>query len=117
VTINDTVSRRSFLTRTGQGAAPTQIALSGLPSSPFPETHFSEPRYTDLFNQALAMTGTRRRYEIEHEMQLIDWQQGGNIIPYFYPAIDVYASHVDGVHTSVTGWPLGGFDFKSMWLS
>jgi peptide/nickel transport system substrate-binding protein len=95
----------------------TQIALSGLPNSPFPETHFSDPRFTDLFNQALATTNTGLRYEIEHEMQLIDWQQGGNIIPYFYPTIDGYASDVGGVHPSVTGWPLGGFDFKSMWLS
>jgi peptide/nickel transport system substrate-binding protein len=95
----------------------TQIALSGLPNSPFPETHFSDPTFSSLFNQALATTDTSKRYEIEHEMQLIDWQQGGNIIPYFYPTIDGYSSHVGGVHTSVTGWPLGGFDFKSMWLS
>jgi len=95
----------------------TQIALSGLPSSPFPETHFNDPHYTDLFNQALATVDTTARYEIEHEMMLIDWNQNGSIIPYFYPTIDGYTSHVHGVHTSVTGWPLGGYDFKSMWLS
>ena len=60
---------------------------------------------------------TTARYEIEHEMMLIDWNQNGSIIPYFYPTIDGYTSHVHGVHTSVTGWPLGGYDFKSMWLS
>ncbi|MHB1930390.1 MAG: ABC transporter substrate-binding protein [Acidimicrobiales bacterium] len=95
----------------------TQIALSGLPTSPFPETHFSDPAYTNLYNQALATVDVARRFEIEHEMQRIDWEMGGNVIPYFYPTIDGYASHVHGLHTSVTGWPLGGFDFKTMWLS
>ncbi|MST31456.1 peptide ABC transporter substrate-binding protein [Acidimicrobiaceae bacterium USS-CC1] len=95
----------------------TQIALSGLPTSPFPETHFSEPAYTALYNQALATVDQGKRYEIEHEMQRIDWERGGNIIPYFYPTIDGYAGHVNGLHTSVTGWPLGGFDFKAMWVS
>lgn len=95
----------------------TQIALSGLPSSPFPETHFNDPHYVSLFNQALATVDVAKRYELEHEMQMIDWDQGGNIIPYFYPTIDGFAPNVQGVHTSVTGWPLGGFDFKSMWLS
>jgi peptide/nickel transport system substrate-binding protein len=95
----------------------TQIALSGLLTSPFPETHFDDPHYSSLFNQALAATDTKLRDEIEHEMQLIDWNQNGSIIPYFYPTIDGYSGHVKGVHTSVTGWPLGGFDFKSMWLA
>ncbi len=95
----------------------TQIALSGLPTSPFPETHFNDPHYSKLFNQALATVDTAQRYEIEHEMMEIDWNQNGSIIPYFYPTIDGYTNHVHGIHTSVTGWPLGGFDFKSMWLS
>ena len=95
----------------------TQIALSGLPTSPFPETHFNDPHYSNLFNQALATVDTAQRYEIEHEMMEIDWNQNGSIIPYFYPTIDGYTNNVHGIHTSVTGWPLGGFDFKSMWLS
>ncbi len=95
----------------------TQIALSGLSNSPFPETHFVDAAYSSLFNQALATVDQSKRFDIEHEMQVIDWNQGGSIIPYFYPTIDGYSSKVQGVHTSVTGWPLGGFDFKSMWLS
>ncbi len=95
----------------------TQLALSGLPNSPFPETHFSDPHYSSLFNQALATVDANARYDIEHEMQLIDYNQGGSIIPYFYPTIDGFSKKLHGLHTSVTGWPLGGFDFKSMWLS
>ena len=95
----------------------TQTALSGLPTSPFPETHFVDPHYTSLFNQALATVDINKRYELEHEMQKIDWNMGGNIIPYFLPTIDGYSKSVHGIHSSVTGWPLAAFDFKSMWLS
>jgi peptide/nickel transport system substrate-binding protein len=77
----------------------------------------STPHYTSLYNEALSTRDNTKRYEIEHEMQLIDWERGGDIIPYFYPTIDGYVSRVGGVHKSVTGRPLGGFDFKSMWLS
>jgi peptide/nickel transport system substrate-binding protein len=95
----------------------TQTALSGLSTSPFPETHFSDAKYTGLFNQALATTDIKKRYDLEHEMQVIDWNEGGNIIPYFLPTIDGYRSNVHGIESSVTGWPLGAFNFKSMWLS
>ena len=93
------------------------VAFGNVPSAPFFETHFIDQHYVNLFNQALSTVDTARRYDIEHEMQLIDWTQGGQIIPYFYPTIDGFAPNVHGVHTSVTGWPLGGYDFKSMWLS
>jgi peptide/nickel transport system substrate-binding protein len=94
-----------------------QVAFNNVPGAPYYETHFVDPHYVDLYKEALSTVDDAKRYEIEHEMQLIDWQQGGDIIPYFYPTIDGYSSGVGGVHTSVTGWPLGGFDFKSMWLS
>jgi hypothetical protein len=42
---------------------------------------------------------------------------GAGLGQYFYPIIDGCASHVGGVYTPVTGWPLRGFDFKSMWVS
>ncbi len=70
----------------------TQTALSGLPTSPFPETHFVDPHYTSLFNQALATVDINKRYELEHEMQKIDWNMGGNIIPYLLPTIDGYSN-------------------------
>jgi peptide/nickel transport system substrate-binding protein len=94
-----------------------QVAFNNVPGAPYYETHFVDPHYVDLYNEALSTVDNTKRYEIEHQMQLIDWQQGGDIIPYFYPTIDGHSTQVQGVHTSVTGWPLGGFDFKSMWLS
>ena len=94
-----------------------QVAFNNVPGAPYYETHFRDPHYVALFNQALSTLDDAKRYEIEHEMQLIDWQSGGDIIPYFYPTIDAHSANVGGLNTSVTGWPLGGFDFKSMWIS
>ena len=95
----------------------TQTALSGLPTSPFPETHFVDPHYTSLFNQALATVDINKRYELEHEMQKIDWNMGGQHHPVLPPDYYGYSKSVHGIHSSVTGWPLAAFDFKSMWLS
>jgi peptide/nickel transport system substrate-binding protein len=94
-----------------------QVAFTNVPGAPYYETHFHDPKYVSLYNEALSTVDDTKRYEIEHEMMQIDWQSGGQIIPYFYPTIDGYSPKVGGVRTSVTGWPLAGFDFKSMWIS
>ena len=94
-----------------------QVAFNNVPGAPYYETHFHDSHYLRLYNEALSTVDAAKRYEIEHEMQKIDWDSGGDIIPYFYPTIDGHSTKVNGVHASATGWPLGGFDFKSMWLS
>ena len=94
-----------------------QVAFTNVPGAPYYETHFHDPHYVALYNEALSTVDDTKRYAIEHEMQMIDWQSGGQMIPYFYPTIDAYSSKIGGVNTSVTGWPLGGFNFKSLWLS
>jgi peptide/nickel transport system substrate-binding protein len=95
----------------------TQVAFTNLPKSPFPETHFVDPAYDALFNQALNTVDQAKRYEIEHEMQKIDWERGTSIIANMYPQIDAHSPQVHGLETNVSGWPLNTFDFKSMWLS
>jgi peptide/nickel transport system substrate-binding protein len=94
-----------------------QVAFNNVPGAPYYETHFHDAHYLSLYNEALSTVDAAKRYEIEHEMQLVDWNSGGDIVAYFYPTIDGHSPQVQGIHTSVTGWPLGGFDFKSMWLS
>jgi peptide/nickel transport system substrate-binding protein len=93
------------------------VALSTLPSSPFNETHFADPAYTKLYGQALATLDPAQRTEIAHEMQMIDYEQGGYIIPFFPSIIDGYAPHVNGVVTSKTGQSFNNWDFAHMWLS
>ena len=89
-----------------------QVAQSMLPTSPFNETHWSLPHYIDLYKQANATANTATRKAIEHEMQMIDFTQGGYIIPAFIAALDAYSTKITGYSAARVGQPLSDFDFE-----
>jgi len=93
-----------------------QVAEAFLPTSPYNETHFNSPEYTRLYNEASTTVNPGRRVELCHEMQKIDYTEGGYIIPYFLPVIDLYAQRVHGATTSVAGGSFGDYAFAEMWL-
>jgi peptide/nickel transport system substrate-binding protein len=88
------------------------VAQSLLPTSPFNETHWSLPHYIDLYKQANATADTATRKAIEHEMQMIDFTQGGYIIPAFIAALDAYSTKITGYSAARVGQPLSDFDFE-----
>lgn len=94
-----------------------QVGFATLPASPYNETHWDDPHYIDLYNQALATVDGAKRSEIAHEMQRIDYESGGYIIPYFPPLIDGHTTKVHGVAPAKVGRPLFNYDFKILWLS
>jgi peptide/nickel transport system substrate-binding protein len=94
-----------------------QVSQATLPTSPFNETHFANPRYINLYAQALATLDDSLRTEIAHEMQMIDYDEGGYIIPFFPPVVDGYSPAVNGVVSSKTGGSFNNWDFEHMWLS
>ena len=94
-----------------------QVGFATLPKSPYNETHSDDPSNISLYNQALATVDTSKRYELAHELQRIDYDQGGYIIPFFPPLIDGHTSHVHGIAPAKVGRPLFNYDFKSMWLT
>jgi peptide/nickel transport system substrate-binding protein len=89
-----------------------QVAQTFLPTSPFQETHFNDPHYTSLYNQANQTQSASVRKEIEFEMQKIDFDQGGYIIPCFVDSLDAYSTNVTGYQTGEVGEPLGNFNFE-----
>jgi len=93
-----------------------QVAQATLHKSPFNETHFDNPRYQQLYREGLATLDTTKRSEIAHEMQMIDYSEGGYIIPYFPPVIDGYSSRVKGVIHSKTGLPFNKYNLKALWF-
>jgi peptide/nickel transport system substrate-binding protein len=89
-----------------------QVAQSLLPTSPFNETHWNLPRYNSLYRQANATADSAMRKEIEHEMQQIDFTQGGYIIPALIDALDAYSTKITGYAAAKVGQPLSDFNFE-----
>jgi peptide/nickel transport system substrate-binding protein len=89
-----------------------QVAQSMLPTSPFNETHWNQPHYIDLYKQANATANAATRKNIAHEMQMIDFTEGGYILPAFIDALDAYSTKITGYSAAKVGQPLSDFDFE-----
>jgi peptide/nickel transport system substrate-binding protein len=94
-----------------------QVAQATLPNAPFNETHWNDARYNKLYDEALSTVDGTKRTEIAREMQTIEHDEGGYIIPYFPPVIDGYAPNVNGLVESKSGAALNNYRFREMWLS
>jgi peptide/nickel transport system substrate-binding protein len=100
-----------------------QVQQGSLPSSPYNETHWppksgTGSNFGSLYNQALAATDPTRRIEIEHEMQKIEYDMGGYIIPFFGGLIDGYSDKVKGFKPSKGTLNLDSFGhgFRTIWF-
>jgi peptide/nickel transport system substrate-binding protein len=98
-----------YLAYVAQGTLGTQ--------APYNVTHFSNPKYNKLYEQAFSTSDKSLQREIENEMQVIDYNSGGTAIPYFLPTIDGLASNVEGTQTGEYGMSFGNWTFRTMWLS
>jgi peptide/nickel transport system substrate-binding protein len=101
-----------------------QVQQGSLPTSPYNETHWppkdgEAADFGDLYKQALAETDSNKRIQIQHDMQKLEYDFGGYIIPYFNALIDAYASNVKGLSPSKGTLNLAGFGhgFRTMWFA
>jgi peptide/nickel transport system substrate-binding protein len=95
----------------------SQVAQTFLPTSPFQETHFNNPKYNELYKQANKTQSASVRTQIIHEMMQIDFNEGGYIIPCFVDSLDAYSSEVSGWQKGKVGEPLGNFNFEDYSLA
>jgi peptide/nickel transport system substrate-binding protein len=86
-----------------------------IPGGAFNTPHYNNPAYTSLYKQALASTDEALKAELAHQMQKIDSDDGGLIIPYFPPLIDATAKNVHGVLQSPS-FPMSNYDWASIWI-
>ena len=100
-----------------------QVQQGSLPTSPYNETHWppksgTGSNFGSLYNQALATTDPAKRIEIEHEMQKIEYDIGGYIIPFFGGLIDGYSDKVKGLKPSKGTLNLDSFGhgFRTIWF-
>jgi peptide/nickel transport system substrate-binding protein len=89
-----------------------QVAQSMLTTSPFNETHTSDPNLNTLYKQANATLDASARKQIEYEMQIFDFNEGGYIIPAYIDALDAYSTKITGYSPSAVGEPLSSFSFE-----
>ena len=90
-----------------------QVAQSMLGTlSPFNETHTNSPTLNNLYQQANATLNTSVRKQIEHEMMLYDFNEGGYIIPAYIDSLDAYSTKITGYTAAAAGQPLSNFDFE-----
>lgn len=94
-----------------------QVAQELLPKSPYNETHWDDPQYVALYNEANRTLDLSKRYEIEHEMQRIDFDSGGLIIASYNDVNDAYSDKLHGFKPARTGIPLMNYGFDQVWFT
>jgi len=107
----------------GTRAYLNQVQQGSLPNAPYNETHWPPKSGTgsdfgSLYTQALASADAAKRIQIEHEMQQIEYNIGGYIIPFFGGLIDAYAANVKGFKPSKGTLNLDSFGhgYRTIWF-
>ncbi|MBA2573884.1 MAG: ABC transporter substrate-binding protein [Nocardioidaceae bacterium] len=100
-----------------------QVQQGSLASSPYNETHWPPKsgegsNFESLYAQALAATDDSKRIELQHEMQKLEYEYGGYIIPFFGSLIDGYSPEVQGFSPSKGTLNLAtfGHGYRTIWF-
>jgi peptide/nickel transport system substrate-binding protein len=93
-----------------------QVNNGSLPTSPYNETHWANPRFLELVKQAKSTIDPTKRNELITEAQTIEYNEGGYIIWGHPNQADAYQRYVGGLVPNATGLPLSGFEFRRVWI-
>ncbi|MEE1925244.1 ABC transporter substrate-binding protein [Pseudomonas sp. 148P] len=94
-----------FLTCALHADAPVSVAN---------KTHFDDPRFSELFLQALAEPDLEKRKPLVHEAQRIQYERGGMLVWGYANLVDGFARRVGGAAAEKTLFPTWRFD--QLWL-
>jgi peptide/nickel transport system substrate-binding protein len=98
-----------------------QASAGSLPTSPYNETHWppKDSNYISLYKSALSEPDKTKRCQIVHEMQKLEYDQGGYIIPFFNNKVDGYSTKVSGFQGGKGTLNLDSFGhgFRTIWFS
>ena len=95
----------------------SQVAATTLPGSSFNETHYSDPRYAALYDEGLKTLDKAKRSEIATELQQIQYEEGGYIVPVIVPNLSACSPSVSGLGASKCGLPFNSSDLTKVWIS
>lgn len=101
-----------------------QVQQGSLPSAPYNETHWPPKsgegsNFASLYQQALAATDEAKRNELQMEMQRLEYENGGYIIPFFGSLIDGHSPKVAGLSPSKGTLNLAtfGHGYRTIWFA
>jgi peptide/nickel transport system substrate-binding protein len=100
----------------------SQVAAGSLPSSPYNETHWpdaADKKFLTLYTEALQTVDRNKRFAIEHEMQKLEYDNGGYIVWGFSDFLDGYSKKLQGLKSGDKGvLPLNGFGhgYRTIWF-
>ncbi len=98
-----------------------QVANGSIPTAPYNECHWppANSNYLSLYSQALGEVDKAKRIALKHEMQKLEYDQGGYIIPFFNNLVDAYSTKVSGFVASKGTLNLDSFGhgFRTIWFS
>ena len=100
-----------------------QVAAGSLPTSPYNETHWPDAankKFLALHTEALQTVDRNKRFAIEHEMQTLEYNNGGYIIWGFSNFLDGYSTKLAGLKPGDKGvLPLNGFGhgYRTIWFA
>lgn len=88
-----------------------QVANCALKSSPYNETHFDNPQFTELFTKAKQETDETKRNAMLQDCQKIEYDEGGYLIWGFKKQVDAFSNLVQGMQPS-RYLPCGSYKFQ-----
>jgi peptide/nickel transport system substrate-binding protein len=86
-----------------------------LSDSTFNETHWRDPEFDKLVRAAQGATSEADALDLWHQVQEIQYNEGGYIIWTNVDLLDAASNQVQGM-TPSAWWNLGGFSYRDVWL-
>jgi peptide/nickel transport system substrate-binding protein len=97
----------AYLTMAQQGIAK---------GAPFNETHQSDPEWQRIYEQAITTVDPTARGKLVQRLITFDYDNGGYIIPVYFPGIEGMSPRVGGVTENITGIPINGGSWQNIWI-
>jgi peptide/nickel transport system substrate-binding protein len=110
-------ARRSWPLSTGGTLGDPWLATAlhtDAPTAVANKTNFSDPHFTELFNQALGQPDVAKRAALVHQAQAIQHDRGGLLIWGFVNSLDGVSPRVGGVKPEHSQFPT--WRFEQLWV-
>jgi peptide/nickel transport system substrate-binding protein len=98
----------------------SQVAAGSLPTSPYNESHWpdsADAKFLALYRQALATVSKTKRTQILHDMQTMEYNNGGYLVWGFSTLLDGYSSKgVKQGDKGVLPYNAFGHGYRTIWF-